>query len=758
MKTKLKKSLVLLLLAAMVVTTLAGVNAAPTKVEASENLVADEATIYGLTDLGAETQVVSGVAGGRPLVYAGANVTKSLGATNTVTNVSIILDVEQETLAQVVYYFCKADATNVADGSGYAVSINPQFSEMAICQGTATNENVLVAGTAPKNKSYEVEFGVVDMRDGQGTLMSRKVYVKIDGAEVASYVDTNLERTLGKNVAFFANGSHNAGALVTVSPRSYKADATTVYGLTDLGAETQVVPTAANGRPLVYAGPNVTMSLGATESATNVSVILETQAETLEQVVYYIGKADATNMADGSGYAIAVRPQSTEMAICQGTATNANVLTTGVVPKNKVYEVEFGIVDMRDGQGTLMGRRVYVKIDGAEVASYFDTNLERTLGKNVAFFANGAQRAGALVTVAPRSLNLDSTKIYSLYDLMGVNSVNLTTAYNLLGATSSASNTRVQLTLNINSTEMFQFGLARQTTGFSDGTGYQFRINPGSNWIRIYGSNYDTPLAQATLGITSTEGVRVEFGIVDMRDNEGTLLARKVFAKANGAELIAYYDYNIAHPIGNNVLVKMPANVGMGTFNSAVSSKVVKYNEIAEYRENGNFTTPTAPDGYVFAGWYAEESCDKETALTDTTVSGPAYAKFVDAKLSEVRAQIKTVASDSAAIRFLTSIDGLSYGKIGFKITAKGTTVEVGSNSVYKQLVVTKFDGETFEKNPDQVFGQQAQYFKAYVIKGIPQADYDEAIEVTPYWITLDGTTVYGTTAVKTIEQGLAAE
>ncbi len=755
MKTKFwRKSLAALLLVVLTVSAMAGFNAVPTSVKASEDLVADEVTAYGLTDLGAETEVVDGAAEGRPLVYAGPNVTKSLGATDSTTNVSVILETQAETPEQVVYYIGKADAANMADGSGYAIAVRPQSQEMAICKDTATNANVLATGVVPNNKNYEVEFGIVDMRDGQGTLVGRKVYVKIDGADALSYVDTNLEHTLGKNVAFYANGALGAGALVTVAPRSLKADETTVYGLTDLGAETSVV-----------VGVGAKQYVGATKTASNTSIVFDVTTTTPGAARFYIGKQSATEVLDATGYVVVVWPRfaADNFAIYRGTVDAANLLTYGTVPQESggvSYELEYGIVDMRDGQGQLIGRKVYANYNGETELSYIDLQPDYTVGTHV--WATEENEGQFTITTSVCTLKADSTKIYSLYDLMGVNSVNLTTAHNLLGSTSTTSNVRVKLGIMVNFTDEFLFSLAKQTESHYDGTGYQFKINPANNWIRIFGANNDWRLVEAPLNLTGgADAIVVEFGIIDMRDSQGTLRARKVYATANGSELISYYDYNVAHPLGNNVLVKMPANTGMGTFNQAISSQVVKYDEIAEYRQADNFTSPVAPDGYVFAGWYADESCAPETALDATTVSGSAYAKFVDAKLSEVRAQISastTAESEKADIRFLTSVDGLNYSKIGYKITAKGSTKEVGNNSVYKQLTVTLLEGESFDLAPDQVFGQQANYFKAYVIKNIPNVDFNENIEVTPYWITLDGTTVYGTTAVKTVAQGIEAE
>ena len=137
------------------------------------------------------------------------------------------------------------------------------------------------------------------------------------------------------------------------------------------------------------------------------------------------------------------------------------------------------------------------------------------------------------------------------------------------------------------------------------------------------------------------------------------------------------------------------------------------------------------------------------------------YAKFVDAKLLTVKAQITagtTADSASTSIRFVTSVNDLNYRKAGFLIKIhkdSGTDVrDRVDNVVYKTL--TAMVGDTAWKyTPQSLFCGTATYFKAWVIKNVPNANFDTVFEVTPYWETLDGTIVYGTTTNKTVRQGI---
>lgn len=131
--------------------------------------------------------------------------------------------------------------------------------------------------------------------------------------------------------------------------------------------------------------------------------------------------------------------------------------------------------------------------------------------------------------------------------------------------------------------------------------------------------------------------------------------------------------------------------------------------DVSAYRANGTYTAPvagatsgiegdTAPDGYVFAGWYTQggdlrtgepNNSDKFTSgiegikalskpgldsyaaqhvLAKDAKSGYAYAKFIPASLVDAKAQYKTEGA-SSAVRFLGAVESYNYNGIAFDIT-----------------------------------------------------------------------------------------
>ena len=182
--------------------------------------------------------------------------------------------------------------------------------------------------------------------------------------------------------------------------------------------------------------------------------------------------------------------------------------------------------------------------------------------------------------------------------------------------------------------------------------------------------------------------------------------------------------------------------------------KTALYEDISTYR-TGTKSAPTL-EGYLFAGWYTDEDCT--APLSSETTEGAAYAKFVDNNVLKVKAQITantTASSETADIRFVTTVDTLQYEKVGFEVTANGRTKTYGSGVVYKQLKAVSSDEVMTTYKPNEEFSPVSTYFKACTITGVPNSAFDWEWTVRPYWITSDGTTVYGETAVKRVSEGI---
>lgn len=165
------------------------------------------------------------------------------------------------------------------------------------------------------------------------------------------------------------------------------------------------------------------------------------------------------------------------------------------------------------------------------------------------------------------------------------------------------------------------------------------------------------------------------------------------------------------------------------------------YYNVADYKSTTPYTYPTK-EGKIFAGWFTDDTCTE--AYTETT--GYAYAKFIDAKALTVKFQKHQTAQ---AIRFVSTIDdNLNYQQVGFEFN--GTygngdnpkvipTTTKTTGSVYTKITA---GGESIV--PSEAFeNDDSSYFFTYTVRGM-NGTTGSHWEVTPFYVTPDGTKVMG--------------
>lgn len=182
----------------------------------------------------------------------------------------------------------------------------------------------------------------------------------------------------------------------------------------------------------------------------------------------------------------------------------------------------------------------------------------------------------------------------------------------------------------------------------------------------------------------------------------------------------------------------------------------------------------TAPemDNYVFGGWYIKEG-NEYTALKEADVTVNAgkstvtdtYAKFVPAEVLSVKAQLDADTQENgsnrsgkASIRLISGLDSKSYQKVGFRVLL-ANKVELLDNGqplettkVY--IGLKKSSADTTSVAPAALFGKQASFFSVWRLDDIAKDNDSKIINVTPYWITMDGTKVDGLAKYVHVEDG----
>lgn len=155
--------------------------------------------------------------------------------------------------------------------------------------------------------------------------------------------------------------------------------------------------------------------------------------------------------------------------------------------------------------------------------------------------------------------------------------------------------------------------------------------------------------------------------------------------------------------------------------------------DVAPYKSTNTYPTKS---GKVFAGWF--EDSNFTTPYMEST--GMAYAKFVDENSLTVKFQ---KAEDGTAVRFVSTIDSLDYEYCGFIFTGTyGNSIiaekDKQVNKVYSSIIA---GGQT---RLPSVFSDDSKYFFTYTVRNM-NANVGSTWNVIPYFMTLDGTKVTGT-------------
>lgn len=143
-------------------------------------------------------------------------------------------------------------------------------------------------------------------------------------------------------------------------------------------------------------------------------------------------------------------------------------------------------------------------------------------------------------------------------------------------------------------------------------------------------------------------------------------------------------------------------------------------------------------EGKLFAGWFADEACTVPADLSNITESVDVYAKYV----SDSYLGLRYYRNGFFRLRSLTlvsAIDGRNYAETGFIVN--GERISVSDYSTRYGL-----------RSARSLFGREVANNALlmtcdYAFDGVT---YGARLNITPYWVTMDGTTVRGETRTLT--------
>ncbi|MBR4768901.1 MAG: hypothetical protein IK088_07985, partial [Lachnospiraceae bacterium] len=152
----------------------------------------------------------------------------------------------------------------------------------------------------------------------------------------------------------------------------------------------------------------------------------------------------------------------------------------------------------------------------------------------------------------------------------------------------------------------------------------------------------------------------------------------------------------------------------------------------------------TEKNGKLFAGYY------EDSTLTIPSSTETPYEKWVNAGILSLKMQAR-MSGGNVDIRLLSTVDTLFYREVGFRICfdkngngvfepSEKTTWKTGSVTERINAANSSF---SYRYSP-KVIDTDSAYFITAVIGAVPAGNWDKAFLAEPFWVTLDGTVVYG--------------
>lgn len=242
------------------------------------------------------------------------------------------------------------------------------------------------------------------------------------------------------------------------------------------------------------------------------------------------------------------------------------------------------------------------------------------------------------------------------------------------------------------------------------------KVAPQTRTAEYYGQGSDADDTYKKFHVVETVASGIANAFVDDAQQENMLVLMNSYF-ANGAPINP-----VDEPVQGNIVT---VHDGETLYTVAAENNAVQLDYIGV-------------EGKLFAGWFADEACTVPADLSNITESIDVYAKYV----SDSYLGLRYYRNGFFRLRSLTlvsAIDGRNYAETGFIVN--GERISVSDYSTRYGL-----------RSARSLFGRgvakDALVMSCdYAFDGVT---YGARLNITPYWVTLDGTTVRGETRTLT--------
>lgn len=242
------------------------------------------------------------------------------------------------------------------------------------------------------------------------------------------------------------------------------------------------------------------------------------------------------------------------------------------------------------------------------------------------------------------------------------------------------------------------------------------KVAPQTRTAEYYGKGSDADDTYKKFHVVETVASGIANAFADDAQQENMLVLMNSYF-ANGAPINP-----VDEPVQGNIVT---VHDGETLYTVAAENNAVQLDYIGV-------------EGKLFAGWFADEACTVPADLSNITESIDVYAKYV----SDSYLGLRYYRNGFFRLRSLTlvsAIDGRNYAETGFIVN--GERISVSDYSTRYGL-----------RSARSLFGRgvakDALVMSCdYAFDGVT---YGARLNITPYWVTLDGTTVRGETRTLT--------
>lgn len=141
--------------------------------------------------------------------------------------------------------------------------------------------------------------------------------------------------------------------------------------------------------------------------------------------------------------------------------------------------------------------------------------------------------------------------------------------------------------------------------------------------------------------------------------------------------------------------------------------------------------TYAGQSGKVFAGWFTDSACTLPADFSNVQGDVTVYAKYVDAPSTGVSVQSKR--GGATTLKTTVTLDTDQFAQVGFAYDCNGDTgTAVAGEKTEKRSLMGWF------------FSQGNTTYQYSGSWSTSNLGFMDSFTITPYWVTLDGTTVYG--------------